>query len=580
MTTLRRFFGLFTDSPTYDRDRSNLISGFTIGTTGILLNAAVMFLFVPLLFDEFQDITENVEFGQLLALILLGGAAGFATFLIPLRLASVFWGPRIGRYFDQIVLSGISPFRFVIGKVTSQNLFLGLILFLLTPYLVLSLALGGVDPVSFFAGLFLVWLYCMTLAVVTIWASLYFNELLAAIFVVAGAAFFSGLGFIPAAFQPCVITPFPALIHPVYAEIPEYAGSISPNFVTVFLSCTLGMSTVIGFSLLAIHLGPLYGIIRDNSTFGEVVRAGDSKRKRWLRLRLHIQRPSEIAFFYENRGAAFCRHEGIIRWGQGLCALSILLVTVIGFFVYAIYKWPPPPQSSYWRDDVAISCLVVHGMSVALAAYLFSHARNTTCLRIPLIAGKRVEAGRLDTFSFLLFLSLSTGIAVGTPFLIDQILAQTGQSMFGGDSRSQKVDYMRAIFEGTLIITVAGLLVYVIHRRICMATWMKTTALFTTAIVYFAVICLVPFLLAVLYIETNEYFDFPFAEWTPSLAITSPITAIANLFNEMGRKFPKQISSVPFYIVHAVLIVLFNLSIRRRAQIFRQPQTLSNEVVK
>src|SRR5262249_34398734 len=158
-----------------------LVSGFSIGTAALLLNGAVMMLVLPLMLDpddrDFRALNENLGFGQLLALALLGGAAAFAAVLIPLRLLTVFWGPRVGRYFDQVVLSGIAPLRFVIGKATSQNLFLGLIVFLLLPYLVLSLTLGGVNVESFLAGLFLVWLYCMELALVTLWASLYLNEL-------------------------------------------------------------------------------------------------------------------------------------------------------------------------------------------------------------------------------------------------------------------------------------------------------------------------------------------------------------------------------------------------------------------
>ena len=140
MNMVRRMIGLFRDSPSYGQDRANLISGFTIGVTGLLLNGAVLMLLLPLMIDpndsDFRELTGNIEFGQLLAIMLLGGATAFATLLSPLRLVSVFWGPRTGRYFDQIVLTGITPFRFVIGKATSQNLFLALVLFLLLPWMV------------------------------------------------------------------------------------------------------------------------------------------------------------------------------------------------------------------------------------------------------------------------------------------------------------------------------------------------------------------------------------------------------------------------------------------------------------
>jgi len=325
MNTIRRFIDLFRDSPTYGRDRANLISGATIGMTALLLNGMLMMLVMPLMLnpDEsfFRTITENVGLGQVLALILLGGATACATLVIPLRLVTVFWGPRTGRYFDQIVLSGITPLRFLIGKATSQNLFLGLILFLLLPWMVLSLSLGGVHPGLFLSGLFLVWLYCIALALVTLWASLYFNELLAALFVIAAAILMAILGCIPMPFQPFLFTPFPALIYPVYSAILFLAGQIPENYFSVFASCAICLSSVIGISLFAIYLGPLYGIISENSTFGEVIRKGDAKKKRKFRMRLHIQRPSEIAFFYENRSKALSSNEGAIRWGTGFFVL-------------------------------------------------------------------------------------------------------------------------------------------------------------------------------------------------------------------------------------------------------------------
>ena len=317
MKTITLGLQLFRDSPTFGRDRANLWSGFTIGTTALLLNTAVIAMVCMLLNfpdeREFRAITEQLGFGQVLALILLGGATALATLLIPLRLLTVFWGPRVGGYFDQIVLSGITPFRFVIGKATSQNLFLGLSLFLLLPYMVLSLSFGGVKLVFFVACLFLVWMYCMTLALVTLWLTLYFNELIAAILAIVGATWLIGLGCVPEIANYLPFTPTPFLVQPVHEVLPHL--TTPPNPWRVFVSGVVGMGAIALTSLCALHLGPLYGVIRENSTFGEVVRRGDSRRKRWFRLRYHIQRPSELAFFYENRPGTFRRSEGLIRWG-------------------------------------------------------------------------------------------------------------------------------------------------------------------------------------------------------------------------------------------------------------------------
>ena len=77
MKRLRNLLKLFQDSPTYGRDRANLFSGGTIGITALLLNGAVLVLVLPLMLDpddhEFRQITQNLEFGQLLAMTLMGG---------------------------------------------------------------------------------------------------------------------------------------------------------------------------------------------------------------------------------------------------------------------------------------------------------------------------------------------------------------------------------------------------------------------------------------------------------------------------------------------------------------------------
>lgn len=581
MNVVRQLIGLFRDSPTYGRDRASLISGFTIGTAGLLLNGAVLMLALPLMLDpddrDFRMLTENLEFGQLLALILLGGATAFATLIIPLRLLTVFWGPRVGRYFDQVVLSGISPLRFVIGKATSQNLFLGLILFLLLPYLVLSMTLGGVHLGSFLAGLFLVWLYCMELALVTLWASLYLNELLAAVLVISAAIALSVPGCIPMSTQPFVMTPFPVLLHPVYATIPPLVGLVPADFVPKFVSSAVCMSAVICVSLFGIQLGPLYGIIRENSTFGEVVRAGDSKRKRWFRLRLHIQRPSEIAFFYENRSRAFRRNEGLLRWGVGLVGLLLLPSATWFTLVYAMSRqlaaWGG--RWNWWVYDFHAFNLTIHGFALALGVVVFSHAKNSTYLQIPFGLGWRTEVSRLDTAAFVLFALLSTAASIATPFYFEQVYAvPAGLTAFPDlmyVAQGRPVDYARVAVEGSAAISVAGLVVYALHRLACQMTWIRSVTFVGIAALYAVVVCMLPIFIGMLFLEVPELRGVPFvANWAPVLAMVSPVTVLMFLLNEMGSRFPVDASTAPFYIAHVALLGLVLLEMRRRGRKLRE----------
>jgi hypothetical protein len=583
MKVARRLIDLFRDSPTYGRDRANLISGFSIGMTALLLNGAVMVLVLPLMLDpddaDFREITEHVEFGQLLAMMLLGGATAFATVLIPLRLVTVFWGPRTGRYFDQIVLSGISPLRFVIGKATSQNLFLGLILFLLLPWLVLSLTLGGVDLSFFAAGLFLVWLYCMALALVTLWASLYLNELLAAGAVICGAVVIAGFGCAPLPIQPFILTPFPVLIHPLYKAMPFFDGRYPQDVLPIFVSCVVGISVVICVSMFAISLGPLYGIIRENSTFGEVVRAGDTKRRRWLRLRPHIQRPSEIAFFYENRSQSFRQHEGGIRWGLGLGGITLLSVGAFLTFVYLVATYvvvPGGPPYRYWVYDFHMTYLWIHSVGVLLAIFLFSHSKNTTYLRIPIIRGREAEVSRMDTTAFLLFLVVSTTGAIMAPFYFERMFALPGGDTIFPEmmyvTEGPRLDYLRIAVEGNVVISIAALVIYSMHRFLCLLSWMRTGAFLGLIGGYFVAVCGIPVFFAMFIMEMHREFDrFDFlAECAPSLAMISPVAVISNLFREMGPRIPRDTSTVPFYVAHAFLLAVIIFGIRRRSRKLRE----------
>ncbi len=566
MNAFSSITGIFQDSPTSGLDRVKLISGFTIGTTGLLLNAAVFLFVLPLMVDpddySFRQLTENLEFGQLLALILLGGATIMATLVIPFRLLTVFWGPRTGNYFDQIVLSGITPLRYVIGKATSQNLFLALILFLLLPWLALSLTLGGVDPLTFFAGLFLVWLYCIALALVTLWTALFLNELFAALVVICVAGFFCGMGLIPMPIQSFVVTPFPALIHPVYSAMSVTDADSGQSFLSVFLTTTGAISTVIVVAMCGISIGPLFGIIQDNSTFGEVVCKGDAKRKRRFRFRMHIQRPSELSFFYENRSMAFRNWEGLIRWGftfGGLLSLSCGTFALFTWFM-AHYVVIQQSNSQFWVDEVHAFNLTIHGFSMAFAILLFSHGRNTTYFRIPFVAGKRVEVSRLDTAGFVLFLLVSTACCISVPFWLDVYAAgPAGNTLFGGvryGSRSVPVDLLQVCVEGAAVISVAAVTIYVFHRMLCLRMWIRSASLMSAGVLYFVLIGMAPLLLGAFCLEFHELRNVRFLQdWAPTLAAISPFTVMMHLFRELGSRFPDDLSTLPFYVVHAMLFV-------------------------
>jgi len=583
MIAVRRFLGLFRNSPTYGRDQASLISGWNVGLAGLVLNGTILMTLMPLMLDpndpDWQMITESMEFGQILGLILLGGATAFATLLIPMRLTSVFMGPRIGRYFDQIVLSGITPLRFLIGKVTSQNLFLGLVLFLLLPWFVLVLALGGLEWSTFIANLFLVWLYCIMLAVVMLWLSLYFNEVLAMLLVVGGGIFLCALGCAPIPYQPFVVTPFPALLQGVYSASGMIEDEYFRSFSSVFASCALGMMTVTGMALAAISVGPLYGIIRDNSTFGEVVRAGDSKRKRRFRFRLHIQRPSELAFFYENRDDKLRRFEGLLRWGAGLVLLAVPVALVWKVYIDVILRFFKAMSSGgelygWFFAELMTACHTIHGVTLLIATLLFSHSRNTTYLRVPLIPGRRVSVSSLDTLCFVLVLLFSTGMTLGFPawfnlsLVVPSSLSEAVESY--NYSRMTSANFVSEGWKGTIVLSLTAVTVYLLQRTLCLAMWMKSVSFFLVVVLYGVLICVLPMAFGLMMGEVHELREYQLLYRSgPAIAAASPAMILGTQYWGRPNSFLYDPPWAMFYVVHGSLILVSVLLLRRLSRTLR-----------
>ena len=583
MNAVRRFLGLFRNSPTYGRDQASLISGWNIGLAGLVLNGTILMTLLPLMLDPndpgWQMITESMEFGQILGLILLGGATVFATLLIPMRLTGVFMGPRIGRYFDQIVLSGITPLRFLIGKVTSQNLFLGLVLFLLLPWFVLVLALGGLEWTTFLANLFLVWLYCIMLAVVMLWLSLYFNEVLAMLLVVGAGILLCALGCAPIPYQPFVVTPFPALLQGVYSASGMIEDEYFRSFSSVFASCAFGMLTVTSMAIVAISVGPLYGIIRDNSTFGEVVRAGDSKRKRRFRFRLHIQRPSELAFFYENRDDKLRRFEGLLRWGTGFVLLIVPVALVWSIYISAICRFFKSMSAGgavygWFFAELMTACHTFHGITLLIATLLFSHARNTTYLQVPLIRGWKVSVSVLDSFCFILVLLLSTGITLGFPawfnfsLVVPSGLSEAVESY--NYSRMTSANFISEGGKGTIVLSLAAVTVYLLQRTLCLTMWMKSVSFCLVVVLYGVLICVVPLAFGAMMSEVHELREYQLLYRSgPAIAAASPATILGTLYWGRPNSFLYDPPSVLFYVVHGFLIFVCLFLLRRLSRNLR-----------
>lgn len=556
-------------SPTWLRDRATLFSGAMVGLTALLLNGVLLWALVMIMeaSRNFETLLQQFSFGELMGPVLLTAVVVVLTLIVPLRFCGLFMGPRLFRYFDQIVLSGISPLQFLIGRVASQNLFLLLVLFLLLPWLVLVMTLGGLDWPVFLGNLLLVWLYCNMLAMLMAWLCLYMPEWIALGVLGLSAVVCCGFGMAPLSGQPAVLTPLPALLHPLFVG---YSAMLSGEFAvrsypSVFFSCAGTMSLVFLGALLGVHLGPLWGLIRENSTFGEVVYAGDNRLKRRLRYRYHIQRPSELAFFYQNRSEWLRSAEGLIRWGGLLAVIAGLAVPCWMWWVSSRGAFAGLAAPGYGIIAAAIVAQFLHGATMILAVILFSQGMNTTLQRIPFVFGWRVRVSWLDWSGFLLVLvASSTACLTLTSALAAPLNAAL--AIASQQNTPTKLDGLTVAsisLDVTLITSACAVTVYLIQRLICLLCWLKTMAASITAGLWFACACVAP-MVAGLYLANSAAVFPQQRQIGEQLAMLSPLIAWIERFRGAPPSFGFGHSLAGFFGLQIGLWALLGVMIVQR----------------
>ena len=606
MSRIAAICGAVLNSPTWLRDRATLVSGFTVGSTALLVNGAI-FLMIVVVINEtatFRKLLERMDFGEVAALGLLFALVMVLTLSIPLRFVGLFMGPRIFRYFDQVVLSGISPVRYVIGRVVSQNLYFLLILFLLLPWILLVILLGGISWPMFIGNLFLVWLYCMMLSMVMAWLTVYMPEWMAAGLLVGVGFICCLLAFAPIPGQPIVVTPMQALLQPLISSDFFFdQNQWVRSYGSVFLSSVIIMSLISAGALLGVYLGPLFGLTRENSTFGEVVYAGDSRLKRRLRFRQHVQRPSELAFFYQNRGGWLLRFEGLLRW---LAILTVVGVLAMAGWLVHYGGFKPIVTSGFSVPDHLISAYFVtaqflHGATLGLAIILYSQGRSTAFQRISVVPGWKLSVSQLDWAGFACVLVLSTAVtmiegAVGVDGFMSTAVAfgsegfatvvdtatasgsgvaqiQPAYSATQGQSVSQSVTSAllgtkvhQLYLDTTLITSACGVTLYLLQRLSCLACWQKTLAAAISGSFWFFALSFVP-MLAGLFIDNagiDAFLGLP--DWGESLAMLSPFVAWMQRFREVPNSFSPDHSLVGFWVFQLTLWLGFGWLLQRRSR--------------
>jgi len=527
--------GIF-DSPTLARDLWSLLSAWRVGFWFLVLNTALLVLLgFAVLLSSVESIgpaigpaavSQHLGLGQFLTVLLLAGLAGLLTLLIPIRASGIFEAPRWGRYFDQLVLAGIRPERYFAGKILAMNVFFLMVMLAATPYAIFCLSLEG-SRFGFFAwGVVTLWLYANLLTLCTLAASAYLHEIATVIAMLFAFGLLNSLALAPLPPFLGLLTPIPFLLEPIYAAAEAVAGSAglyTPDIVLdigdyTFLCGRLGFFLLGALSgsllaLLALLLGPIHCLLRENSTFGEIIMKGDSSRKKLLRRYYTLRRRAELAFFYENRHPWLIRWELPIRYGGLLLPLTAAIL-----LAYAILH-----THSTGLDPRPFHALNLAIFVVVLLAGIALFSCDKSVEITPLRAGPYTNtAGALDTACFFLIVAIATLCALGLPVLHTVLAGDPwwyGMDWNGAQDWEHLFRAERLTRLYPLILAMAAE-AYALTRVLAMLTWSRAGGVLL-ALFLLATLWVFPYAAAVGGLELATEYDF--AEPLIWLSAISPI---------------------------------------------------------
>jgi len=387
------------NSPTWLRDATTVTSPWRLGFWFMVLNALIIgsliYVDTEIIRElDNQTVIAELGLGRLLAGSIFLALTTFVTVFVPVRTAGVFYGPRLGRYFDQIILSGITPWRFLMGKVLGQQAFFATVVAVSLPYFILCLSFGGVFFWEVLLCTFILLVYVQVLVIVYLAFTTFLSEIIALPLVIGlfGAAGVFGLLHVSP--NPIGgITPVSTIMGMLYEDTSSHlsytfrGGFGQLGLVTshVLLYGILSLS-MIGLGSLAVALGPINALTTGLNTFGAVVLPGDKNRASWLKKRFDLRRQSEFSFLYENNSAAWRTRDFQRRWSLRELVFVLFIAAAL---IWTFWLFPPFGEPFYLL--LQLMCVGAIFLNAKLFADSWMAERLYT---------KRLDAGTLNALHF------------------------------------------------------------------------------------------------------------------------------------------------------------------------------------
>lgn len=388
---LRRLARSILDSPVAEADAREVFSGWRIALWVSLLIVSIAigaFTTAGSYFAgsrPFPLLVAKHGIGALLVAGVQCTTIAFLSLAVPFRASGLLEGPRWRGYFDQLVASGIAPWRYFAGRALVTQALIAIVLLATAPVLAIFWLVDPADLGHVVAGYGLTILYAELLLACSLGLSVLLHEAGAVILTIALAVTLELVAWMPtpsalAALCPTrwVVAPLaPTFIETDTTLVELMYGAPRPFGIEVpYLPYAVGLTLLFSFlAALPCLFGPLYAFLPGFNNFGTVVLPGDRSRAAFRRVRPMLQRRAELAFFFENRGP---RLAALAPWARVLQISSFLLL--VGTLFIATFAnpaiWSQLMGSSINDEDLAMLGPCTLGAVLLLAPFLYATSRN------------------------------------------------------------------------------------------------------------------------------------------------------------------------------------------------------------
>ncbi|MCJ8328433.1 MAG: hypothetical protein HRT89_19015 [Lentisphaeria bacterium] len=463
------FKALFQDNPLDLQDDQTLFSPWRllIWFSIINISIAVFQFFGMMILKEGQIPIPFGEFFCLLIFMVLGFSL---CIFVPIRCFGSIETARTNQYFNQVVLSGIDPTKYILGKVISVNKLFFLIILIIIPWLLIGIGFHLENVFYIAKSIVSLFLFMNFMALFYLILAQNMSEWIATtccILIFLSLFFFSLFPFSPGT---SILSPARVIMDPlwkIYAE--ETSQIINGINIGIF---TLGNTGIFLISMLILiptllsllFIGPLDCIKRQTSNFGAAVLDGDVKKRRVAKRR-DLNRRIELSFFYKNISPAFIQKEFFMRWIP-LYIISFLFAVALQSVLYmpSINRLEEINSGIFW-----IFLVYMH-----FSAFIFSNDRGTFNNNVKPL---NINADIIDTISYIVSILIFIIVSSIAPFI---------HLYFFSIRKSFDVIMAQEIF-GASIMFLMAIAFYMAFKNISNRSWNKSSSFLLASVAFYLI---------------------------------------------------------------------------------------------